>query len=89
MECKLSLRYAPLKMVNISIERQDHNKIRKDLFHERQFLLVGGADSKLHFYRLKLIENQFGSCNNAAPTGVSASVFAASMNMLSVTNVSK
>ena len=53
-EAKLELKYAPMKLCNISIERADSMKLRKDLFHEKQFLLVGGSDCRIHLYRLKM-----------------------------------
>ena len=52
-ETTLKLKYAPMKLCNISIERADPLKQRKDLFHEKQYLLIGGADCRLHLYRLK------------------------------------
>ena len=40
---------------------------RTDLFHQKQFLLVGGADNKLHAYRLRLKEDSGSDVGQEKP----------------------
>ena len=62
-------------MTIVAVERTDQAQARKDLFHEKQFLLVGGADSKLHVYRLRLKEEQTTGENQLSATNFTRRLF--------------
>ena len=57
LDSTLSLSYAPMKISHLKIERSEAEKmqgIRDDNFLEKNYILIGGNDCRVHLYRLKL-----------------------------------
>ena len=61
-----------MKMTVLSLEKTEQEKqsSKEDIFVERQLLLVGGADSRLHIYRLRIDNPQETGETSATPMAV-------------------